>query len=697
MDATAPRRYARALPIAAILALGIAAYANALGGPFVLDDHSSIIDNADVAHPARWLPGGPAYASAPNRALTYFTFALNHRLGGLDPAGYKAVNVGIHLAAALLVYALVLLALRAPRLAGSALARSPRAVALCAAALFVAHPLQTQAVTYVVQRLTSLATLLYLASVVLYARWRERLHRGAVAGPRAVLGYVPVILTALLAMRSKEIALTLPLAIAAYELCFLSATPGRRLLYLAPVLATLAVIPMTQLGGGIAAGGGGAEGGAARLAAAAAAAANTTAARPYVEYVTTQPAIIARYLGMVILPVGQSIDHGFETYSLADPLVLLGLAVLTALAGVAAWLLAATRRREAGPSAVDPAARLVAFGVIWFLLGLSLESLVALQDLMVEHRMYLPSAGLFVAASAGAGLVAERVAPGRWMRPLVAASLVVALALAVATFARNEVWADDVRLWADAAAKAPANPRTHGNLGQALAQRGDVARGMAEIDTALRLKPDFYQAHTNKGVLLLQQGQVVPALEHLRTAVALAPDDAPSRFALARALHGAGDLAGAVEEYRTVLGRSGRHRLALNNLAVAYAQLGRLDLAVEHFRKAAELDPEDPEPAVNLGRALLSLGDAAGARVAAEAALRAAPRHPGAHAVLGGAYLAMDQVAPAAEELRLAVGLGSRDPETFDRLAAAYARLGAGEQADAARAAALRLRSGAGP
>ncbi|GAO02330.1 tetratricopeptide repeat protein [Anaeromyxobacter sp. PSR-1] len=696
MDATAPRKLARALPIAAILGLGIASYANALSGPFVLDDHLWIVDNADIAHPARWLPGGPGYASAPNRAFTYFTLSLNHRLGGLDPAGYKAVNIAIHLAGALLGYALVLLALRTPRLAGSALARSPRAVALCAAALFVAHPLQTQAVTYVVQRLTSLATLLYLASVVLYARWRERLDGGAVAGSRAVLGYLPVILAALLAMRSKEIALTLPLAIAAYELCFLVATPRRRLLYLAPVLATLAVIPMTQLGGRIAEGGG-AEAGATRLASAAAAAANTTSARPYAEYVTSQPAIIARYLGMVILPVGQSIDHGFETYPLADPAVLLGLAILGGLAVLTAWLLAATRRRAARPSAVDPAARLVAFGIVWFLLGLSLESLVALQDLMVEHRMYLPSAGLFVAVAAAAGLAAERVAPRRWGRGLAGGALALGIGLAAATFARNEVWSDDVRLWADAAAEAPSNPRTHGNLGYALAQRGDVASGMAEIDTALRLKPDFYQAHTNKGVLLLQQGQLAPALEHLRYAVALAPDDAPSRFALARALHAAGDLAGAVEAYRAVLGRSGRHRLALNNLAVAYAQMGRLDLAVEHFRRAAELDPGDPEPAVNLGRALLSLGDAAGARAAAEAALRTAPRHPGARAVLGGAYLAMDQAAPAAEQLSLAVRLGSRDPETFDRLAAAYARLGAGEQADAARAAALRLRTGAGP
>ncbi|ACG74394.1 TPR repeat-containing protein [Anaeromyxobacter sp. K] len=697
MDATAPRRLARALPIAAILVLGVAAYANAYRGPFVLDDHSSIIDNADIAHPTRWLPGGPGYASAPNRALTYFTFALNHRLGGLDPVGYKAVNVGIHLAGALLVYALVLLALRTPRLARSALARSPRAVALCAAALFVAHPLQTQAVTYVVQRLTSLATLLYLASVVLYARWRERLDRGAGTGPRAVLGYVPVLLAALLAMRSKEIALTLPLAIAAYEICFLSATPRRRLLYLAPVLATLVVIPMTQLGGGIGASVGGAERGATRLAAAAAAAANTTTARPYLEYVTTQPAVIARYLGMAILPVGQSIDHGFETYPLAHPLALLGLAMLAALAGLAVWLLAATRQRTARPSGMDPAARLVAFGAVWFLLGLSLESLVALQDLMVEHRMYLPSAGLFVAVAASAGLAGERIAPGRWERGLMAVALGVAAVLAVITFARNEVWADDVRLWSDAAVKAPANPRTHGNLGLALAQRGEVARGMAEIDVALRLKPDFYQAHTNKGVLLLQQGQLVPALEHLRYAVALAPNDAASRFALGRALHAAGDLAGAVEEYRAVLARQDRHRLAVNNLAVAYAQAGRMELAIEHFRRAAALDPDDPEPAVNLGRALLTTGDAGGARDASEAALRTAPRHPGAHAVLGGAYLAMDRAAPAAEHLALAVQLGARDPETFDRLATAYARLGASEQADAARAAALRMRAGAPP
>lgn len=695
MDSISSRRLARLLPIAAILALGIAAYADAGRGPFVLDDLPWIRDNPDLAYPARHLPGGPAYRSAPNRALTTLTLALNHRVGGLDPAGYKAVNVAIHLGSALLVYALVLLALRAPRLARSALARAPRAVAFCAAALFVAHPLQTQAVTYVVQRATSLATLLYLLAAVLYARWRLRPREGAEPGWRAGLGYVPVLAAALLAMRAKEIAFTLPLAVAALELCCFEATPVRRLRLLAPLLATLPVIPLTLLGspGG---------GGAAQVAASAAAAVNTTTARPHLEYLVTQPAVIARYLRMVLVPVGQSIDHPFDTYrSIAEPEVLLGICLLAALAAAAGWSLARTRRIPAAAGgaagAPDPGLRLVALGIVWFLLGLSVESFVALQDVMVEHRMYLPSAGLFVAIAAAAALLGRRLAPDRWPRRLAVGALAVAAVLSAATFARNEVWSDDVRLWADAAAKAPGNPRTHGNLGYALAQRGDVAQGLAEIETALRLKPDYFQAHTNMGVILLGRGEVAPALAHLRAAVELAPGDALSRFNLGSGLQATGDLDGAIEQYLAALDTAGRQRRVLNNLAVAYAQQGRLDLAVERFRQAAALDPDDPEPSVNLGRALLGLGDADGALAACEAAVRVSPRHPGAHAVIGGAYLAKDRPDAALEHLRLAAQLGASDPETYDRLATAYARLGALREAEAARAAALRLRFGASP
>ncbi|MFU8807453.1 MAG: hypothetical protein ACNA8W_26825, partial [Bradymonadaceae bacterium] len=180
-----------------ILLVGVAIYSNSFQGPFVLDDRQSIVENTDIR-------GLEAFHAGSTRYVGYLTFALNYRFGGLDVTGYHVVNLAIHLASALLVYALLHLTFRTPYFRGqesgaggqkdrfesqtsnldsnlaslASLASwrfEPRTVLpLFAALLFVVHPVQTQAVTYVVQRLTSLCTLFYLLSMVLYAQARLR-------------------------------------------------------------------------------------------------------------------------------------------------------------------------------------------------------------------------------------------------------------------------------------------------------------------------------------------------------------------------------------------------------------------------------------------------------------------------------------------------------------------------------------------
>src|SRR5574341_571468 len=225
--------------LAAVALIGLAAYANAFGGAFVFDDKPQIRDNLalrDLGALVSW----NGFLRFPQRWVAQVTFALNQWIGGLAPVGYHAVNVAIHLANALLVHALIVLAFRTPRLARSTLAPHARAIAFVAAALFVTHPIQTQAVTYVVQRMTSLAALFYLAAVVLYLRWRL----GAASGNRAgrAAGYASVLAAIVLAMLTKEIALTLPFAIALVELSLLE--PARRDLFaLVPILVTLTIVP----------------------------------------------------------------------------------------------------------------------------------------------------------------------------------------------------------------------------------------------------------------------------------------------------------------------------------------------------------------------------------------------------------------------------------------------------------------------
>jgi hypothetical protein len=514
--------FPRVLPPAIVLLLGTIAYANALGGGFVFDDVPQIRENACLTDLGRFLAKG---CGPPTRWVAYLTFALDYRVGGLHPLGWHVVNVAVHLANALLVYVLATLAFRTPRLRGSPVAAAAPSIAFVAAALFVSHPLQSQAVAYVAQRITSLATTFYLLTIVAYAAFRLREEEAgrATRGGRLAAGVV-VFATAALAMRTKEIAFTLPFVVALFELSFFPGTPRERLLRLAPVLATLPIIPATLLLSGAAS-----PGTVAKLAALT----RADSPLPRLSYLATQAVVVVKYLRLLLVPVGQNLDHDVAVQgSFLAPASAASAALLLALAAVAVHLV----RRAARPGA-DPGLRLVGFGILWFFLALSVESsLIPITDVMVEHRVYLPSAGLLVAIVTGATLLARRISPARAARAIVIGGTAIALVLTVATIRRNRVWADDVSLWADAVSKSPRKARPLLNLGTALASSGRPEAGARVLRRAVDLDPGSPYARSQLATALLVLGRPAEAEPQLREALRLAPGDPEATYNLATML-----------------------------------------------------------------------------------------------------------------------------------------------------------------
>jgi protein O-mannosyl-transferase len=543
---------------AAVVAIGAAAYANALRAGFVYDDFPSIVRNPAVRDLASFLPGGPGYERRPNRAVGYASFALDHRLHGLDPAWFHATNVAVHLASALLLFALGLLVFRTPRLRESRLAPLAPAVAFAAAALFVAHPVETQAVTYVVQRLTSLAALFYLAAAVLYLRAR-------LGGVRAssIAWYAGAVLSALLATKTKEIAFTLPAALLLCEALLLEGAAWHRTLLVAPFVALAGLIPSSLLRLGKPAG---------EVLADAASATAVQTAMGRLEYLATQLVVVPRYLALLVLPVGQNVDPDVAVASsLLEPRVLAGGLVLAALAGAAILL---ARRGGRGR---DPAALLAGLGILWFFVAASVESsVIPIVDVMNEQRVYLPSAGLFLSAAVGLALLASRLAPHRAGTAVVAAAALLAVALGFVTRDRNEVWRDQLSLWADAAAKSPRKPRPLNNLGAALSEAGRTDEAARAFLAAIRASPEHAEAYYNLGRLRMAERQEPgEAIRLFQTALALRPD--------------------YVDAYA--------------NLAGAYVQAGLPDAAVRVVEAAGPSIRESAEAQFNLGVARALLGD----------------------------------------------------------------------------------------
>jgi Flp pilus assembly protein TadD len=410
-------------------------------------------------------------------------------------------------------------------------------------------------------------------------------------------------------MRSKEIALTLPIVIGIYEIAFFDGPWRRRLAWLVPILATTAIIPATIFGLHQPVGKLLSDVAEVRL--------QTDLSRA--DYLATQFTVVVRYLGLLILPVGQNLDYDypvsrafFERRVVLSGLLLLALGVLA----MAAWggSLGKWTRRT-----VDPASRLVAFGLVWFFVALSLESSVfPIADVIFEHRVYLPSVGFFTAAVVLGALAARHIAPARAAKTTLVAGSIVAVLLGVATLARNEVWSTELSLWTDVVAKSPRKSRGRDNLGLALAHLRREPEAIVQFREAVRLDPLNVRAWNNLGVALVKTGRRDESAAAFMAALRVDPGHAEAMYNIGRIRLDEGRFDEAAALFQAAIRRRPGYAEAHGNLAVAWNQLGRYGETIRLLEGASELVRELPEAHFNLGVAYVVTGN----RVAAERQIR---------------------------------------------------------------------------
>lgn len=475
-----------------IVAVGWALYANSFTVPFLFDDYFEIEANPTVQE----LQPLSSYLTR-SRGLTALTFALNVRQGGASVWGFHLVNVVIHLVNALLVYALVLRTLTLPVFEGRYAPRA-RVLATLVALVFTAHPLQTMAASYIVQRAESLASFFYLVTLLCATAALS----GGGAARRGGLA-LAALLAAVLGVVSKEIVATVPLAVALYWLCFLRGEGRiawtRWALLLAPlalpvafglVLARDYLLPAAPESDPLA------------------------GPRSWLfiptagfqvegigswQYLVTQFGVVVWYLRLFALPVGQVFDYGWPFAAgiwRAD--VLLPAALLLALLAVA---VVAYRRY-----------RLATFCLGWLFITLApSSSIIPLRDAAFEHRMYLPIVGLAWLIIVGGHDLLGRLArrrgqsPAGWWRLAAGAAALWIALLGAATIARNAVLADPLALAEDNAAKAPNHWRPRYALGEALLANKRPDEAIAALEEAVRLNPDQGAARVTLGSLYIQR------------------------------------------------------------------------------------------------------------------------------------------------------------------------------------------------
>lgn len=634
-----PRALARRHIVAAALLLAVVGigYANSLHGEFHLDDQNI---TADATLQLRDLsPSSLIKAAWHGRPVASLTFALNYYWGEHRVFGYHLVNVAIHAANALAVYAFLSLLFRLP-CAGDTVRELRVPLALAGALLWASHPVQTQAVTYIVQRMTSLATLFYLLALIAYLRGRE-------AGGRArVSWWLGALASGALALGSKEIAATLPFALLMIEWCLFDADrrTARRLILVAgllliPVIVVAALVVHDQTD--------------ASFWKQLTAHRSTIQLFSVTEHLLTEGRVIIHYMTLLVWPHPSRLtfdyDFSISRGLLAPPTTVLSwLLILGAIVGAVAL-----RRR----------APLAAFAVLWFFLQLAIESSLIPIDLVFEHRLYLPSIGPAILAALAGARAWRRWATSRWrFAPAVAAAVLV-LVWTAWTIERNRIWATELSLWTDTVAKAPSNPRAMSSLAVAYRDLGELDRAVTLLQRATRENPGFHHGFGQLGVALLDRGDLKPALEAFERAHALDPKDAQDTYHLGVVYQKLGRPDDAERAYRDTIRLKPEDAEAHNNLGAVYQEKGRWDDALVEYQTAVRLDPTLPQAHYGIGRVFERQGRAEDAIRAYQAAIRHNPQHVDAHVALAGLHLARGDKAAAIETFESALRLAPDVPE----------------------------------
>lgn len=522
-------------------------YANSLGNSFHYDDSHSLVDNPSVrslANVGQFFVDPGSFSALPTarmyRPLLLLTYAVNHALGGYDAFGYHLFNVLLHAVNACLVWLLARRVL------------SGHTTALTTALLFATHPVCSEPVNYVSSRSTSLATLFVLLAVLVVvdgARrpgWRHHamlcvLAVGALLSKSVGIVLLPVAVLWLWLLGPGSIASWALLA-------------GPTAVAFGYILSTRTIVGKALL---------------------------EPVRTPAIQ-VATQLKAIPFYAYTNLMPVQLSVEPQFFAASGFFSLVPMLALALSICMAAAVWVL-----RRMCPAA--------AFGAGWFAVTLAPSSIVPLNVLVNEHRLYLPLVGGVILASALLG------AAGARLRPFAPALLAIWMLL---IWQRNGDWTSEQTIWWDAANKGPAMPRVHVNLGKGYLQAERYEEAIAASRRGLELDADIALAHYNIGTSYMSLKRYEEAVASFQAALELQPGMMEALNNLANVYQHQGRYEAAIEMFREALLQSDWSQLH-HNLGVVFLSAELPDSSVAHFQKAYDADRSDRETMVGLVRAMI--------------------------------------------------------------------------------------------
>jgi tetratricopeptide (TPR) repeat protein len=581
------------------LLAALVAYHNSFDGVFLYDDGPAIKDNPTITHLSNLLqvlsPPSDSGVTVNGRPLVNLSLAVNYAVGGTSVFGYHVFNFLVHVCAGLALFGLVRRSLQLPALRERFADDNERVLAaLAVAAVWTLHPLQTQSVTYLIQRAESLVGLFYLMTLYCFVR--------SVSSARPGRWQAAGVLTCYCGMASKEVMASAPLLVLLYDRAlvgggFRTAWQRHRGFYLG--LATSWVLLAALVHGS------GTRGGTAGM--------GVSGIGSW-DYALTQCLALGKYLKLAFWPSPLVFDYGVGLQRhllpvLPQAILIVALVITTAFA---LW-----RRPVLG-----------FLGMFFFaILGPSSSFIPIATEPIAEHRMYLPLAAVVSLVVLGA--------TAHWGRRATLAFLGLAAVAVALTVRRNEDYRDELRLWSDVISKYPTSERAQNITGEILSRTGRQLEALDYFRRALRLEPNYIGALNNIGNTLLQLGQAAEARPYLERAVQFLPTNAEGFNGRGQSYYLLSRRDEAIASYREALKLRPSFAIAHNNLGLALAESGRLTEAMHHYEEALRLKENYPDAHLNYGNALRETGRLGEAAVEYRKVLQLQPAFAKAHNNLG--------------------------------------------------------------
>ncbi len=623
--------------------VGFFIYSNTLKSEFVFDDRPNILKNPHIRLSQitlKDLKKAGFESPSRNRPVSNISFAANYYFHQYNVLGYHLVNLFIHIMVAFLLYRLfsITFLLACAPSAGYRISKSGNPfihsseIAFWAALIWFVYPVNTQSVTYIVQRMNGLSGLFYILSLLLYVKGRILHIEGFSKGRglkevqiKVLFYFISAFIAGVLAFFSKENSVTLPFFIFFYEWFFFQGLSRtwimRQGVYIIGVFAVTVFLAVIYMGGHpverILSG---------------------YAVRDFdvVQRVLTEFRVVIFYLCLFLFPHPSrlNLDHDFPlSQDFFNPATtILSFGAILALSIVAIY------------KAKNH--RLLSFCILWFLGNLIIESSVIGLEVIFEHRIYLPA--MFIPLI-GVILLDTHIKK-RWPKHVV--FIVLAGVLALWTYERNNSWKDRIAIWDDCVKKSSEKARPYNNLGDALNERGRFDEAVFYCRRALQIKPGSSFAHNNLGNALKGQGRFKDAAVHFKKALTIKSGFVEAHNNLGVALKEQGQLKDAIDQYNRALNLSPDYADAHNNLGVALYEMGKLAEAEMHCKKAIRLAPDSAPGYYNLGNVLYAQKKVEEAICRYKEALSVDPELEPAHANLGIVLYRQGKTAEAAVHFR---------------------------------------------